>query len=164
MQDAYGLDRNQFPVDMLRTVGVTPGPADGPATARPAIPYIFASAAHTFLGIGTPTVPMGEAVFNTLGTPATVHAPGKGAEAAHTVGAFTSKKIEPSRLQASFFFTREDRARVPGMEAGLRRNLMDALSCRAGRQDHSQPTGHESERRANGRNGRDNGGGVCRLP
>ena len=128
LQDEYGLDRNQIPLAMLRTTGVTPGPTDGPATARPVIPYIFPMSAHTFLGIGTPTVAAGEAVYNVLTTAPTVHAPAKGAEAAHSTGTFTSEKLDPSRLQASVFFTREDRARVPGMASALRRNLADALS------------------------------------
>ena len=36
--------------------------------------------------------------------------------------------MSPSRLQASFFYSREDRARFAGMDAALRQNLGDALS------------------------------------
>ena len=36
--------------------------------------------------------------------------------------------LSPSRLQASFFYSREDRARFAGMDEALRMNLSDALA------------------------------------
>ena len=43
-------------------------------------------------------------------------------------GAFTADVLKPRRIQASFFYSREDRARFAGMDAALRQNLSDALS------------------------------------
>ena len=38
------------------------------------------------------------------------------------------KFCRPSRIQASFFYSREDRARFAGMDSALRMNLSEALS------------------------------------
>ena len=48
--------------------------------------------------------------------------------AAETTGAFSADVLSPARLQASFFYSREDRARFAGMDESLRQNLNDALS------------------------------------
>ena len=70
----------------------------------------------------------GEAVYPVLTTSATTHTPAENAAAAETTGAFSADVLSPSRLQASFFYSREDRARFAGMDSALRQNLGDALS------------------------------------
>ena len=45
-------------------------------------------------------------------------------------GAFTPTKLEPHRIQGSFFIRREDRASLAGMEEALRMNLSDAMSAK----------------------------------
>ena len=62
-----------------------------------------------------------------LTTNATVHTPAENASAAETTGAFTADVLAPARLQAAFFFSREDRARFSGMAESLRQNLSMAL-------------------------------------
>ena len=54
--------------------------------------------------------------------------PAEGASVAETTGAFSADVLSPGRLQASFFYSREDRARFRGMDAALRENLSAALS------------------------------------
>ena len=49
-----------------------------------------------------------------------------------TAGGFTADILTPGRIQASFFYSREDRARFAGMSDALRMNLSDALSRQAG--------------------------------
>ena len=75
-----------------------------------------------------PTVPVGEAVYPVLSTNATVGTPAENAPQAETTGSFSADVLSPSRLQASFFYSREDRARFSGMDEALRMNLSDALA------------------------------------
>ena len=75
-----------------------------------------------------PTVPVGDAVFPVLTQNATAHTPAENAAAAETTGQFSADVLSPSRIQASFFYSREDRARFSGMDEALRTNLSDALS------------------------------------
>ena len=71
---------------------------------------------------------MGESVFPVLSTSADVGAPAENASQDETAGAFSADVLSPSRLQASFFYSREDRARFMGMDSALRDNLSAALS------------------------------------
>ncbi len=57
-----------------------------------------------------------------------VGTPAEGASQTETTGAFTSDVLSPRRLQASFFYSREDRARFMGMDSALRENLSMGLS------------------------------------
>ncbi len=54
--------------------------------------------------------------------------PAENAAAAETTGSFSADVLSPGRLQASFFYSREDRARFRGMDSALRQNLREALS------------------------------------
>ena len=75
-----------------------------------------------------PTVGVGEAVFPVLTTNAAVRTPAEGADAAETTGSFSADVLSPARLQASFFYSREDRASFAMMDEALRMNLSDALA------------------------------------
>ena len=75
-----------------------------------------------------PTVGVGEAVFPVLTTNATVRTPAENADADDTTGSFSAEVLSPARLQAAFFYSREDRARFAGMDEALRMNLSDALA------------------------------------
>ena len=75
-----------------------------------------------------PTVASGEAVFPVLTSALTVGTPAENAAQAETTGAFSAEVLSPGRLQASFFYSREDRARFSGMDAALRENLSDGLA------------------------------------
>ena len=54
--------------------------------------------------------------------------PAEGGDAEETTGSFSADVLSPSRLQASFLYSREDRARFTGMDSALRENLSMALS------------------------------------
>ena len=128
IQTHYGLTANQVPLAMLEVRAVTPAPSDVGQNQATIIPGVFPDSCAAFLGIDLPTVGVGEAVFPVLTTNATVHTPAENATAAETTGAFSADVLSPSRLQASFFYSREDRARFAGMDEALRQNLNDALS------------------------------------
>ena len=139
LQQHLKMDSNCVPLDMLstredrarleqRTTGVTPAPADAGAMQRPIIPYVFPQSAVAFLDIQQDRVGVGEAVYTVLSTAAAPGTPAEGTEQAHSTGAFEAKVLSPGRIQASLFYTREDRARLAGMDAALRQNLSDALA------------------------------------
>ena len=50
----------------------------------------FPDSVSGFLGVGQPTVPVGETVYTVLTTGATVSTPGKGESVAESTGAFTA--------------------------------------------------------------------------
>ena len=81
-----------------------------------------------FWAMDMPTVPVGDSVFAVLTSELDVGTPAENATQAETTGAFSASVLSPSRLQASFFYSREDRARFEGMDEALRMNLSDGLS------------------------------------
>ena len=133
LQDEYNLGHNQVPLAMLRsgdleTRAVTPAPSEVGQNQQPIIPGVFPHSAASFLGVDMPTVGVGEALFPVLTTNATVRTPEENADADETTGSFSAEVLSPARLQASFYYSREDRARFAGMDEALRMNLSDALA------------------------------------
>ena len=128
IQDHHRLHSNQVPLMLLETRAVTPAPANVGQDLGEIIPGVFPQACATWLGVDMPVVPVGQSVYPVLSTNATVHNPAENADAAETTGAFTADVLTGSRLQAAFFYSREDRARFAGMDSALRMNLSDALS------------------------------------
>ena len=120
------MDRND-----IEMRAVTPAPANVQGNAQPVVGYVFPASAHQFLAIPTPVVRAGESIYPVLTSELTVSAPAENATVAETTGSFTAEKLSPARLQASFFYSREDRAMFAGMEDALRTNLrlglMDGL-------------------------------------
>lgn len=134
LQDELGLGATSVPVELIwprtpevRTTGQTPAPTDVGQSQQPIIPAVFPMPAYQFLGVDTPTVPTGDAVYTVLTTSLSPGRPAAGADQAHSAGAFTATVITNERLQASFFIRREDRAKLAGMEESLRENLRMAL-------------------------------------
>ena len=128
LQQEIGLNGNQIPLALIETRAVTPAPTNTGQTQAPIVPAVFPQSVAAFLGVDLPTVGVGDAAYPTMVSRATVHAPAAGAPAAETTGGFIASVLQPSRLQASFFYNREDRARFAGMDEALRMNLSDALS------------------------------------
>ena len=128
LQDEMSVQGNQIPLAMLETRAVTPAPASVGQNQAEIIPGVFPMSCAAFLGVDMPTVGVGEAVYPVLTTNATVGTPAENAEQDETTGAFSADVLSPSRLQASFFYSREDRARFAGMDSALRMNLSDALA------------------------------------
>ena len=138
IQAHYGLASNQVPLALmvrswpqdgdLETRAVTPAPSDVGATQASILSYVFPDSAAVFMGVSLPTVSVGEQVYPVLTSALTVGTPAENAEQAETTGAFSADVLSPSRIQASFFYSREDRARFAGMDAALRENLSMGLS------------------------------------
>ena len=138
LQQHYGLDQNQVPLallvrswpdaDELETRAVTPAPANVGQVQQSIVPYVFPQSAAAFLSISMPTVPVGEAVFPVLTKELDVRTPAESADADETTGSFSADVLSPGRIQAAFFYSREDRARFAGMDAALRENLSEGLA------------------------------------
>ena len=136
VQQHYGLDGNQvplallvrsWPTDDLETRAVTPAPANVGQNQMSIIPWVFPMSAASFLGVDMPSVGVGEAVYPVLTKDLDVRTPAENADADETTGSFSASTLSPSRIQAAFFVSREDRARFAGMEASLRENLSMGL-------------------------------------
>ena len=131
-QEHFGLADNQVPLSLLtdeaETRAVTPAPANVGTGQKAIIPGVFAQSVGGFLGISRPSVPVGQAIFPVLATNATVRTPAENANADESTGSFSAEVLSPSRLQASFFYSREDAARMAGLDSALRQNLSEALA------------------------------------
>ncbi len=134
LQTELGLNSNQVPLALIETRAVTPAPANVGQNQATIIPGVFPQSVGVFLGVDMPSVGTGEAVYPVLTTNATVGTPAENAAQAETTGSFSADVLSPARLQASFFYSREDRARFMGMDIALRQNLSDALSDALDRQ------------------------------
>ena len=141
LQQHLGLAGNQIPLDLLRGAGsggrgnaglehraVTPGATNVGQVEQPVIPYVFPQSAAAFLGVDMPTVGVGEVVYPVLTATLSVEALAENAAGTETTGAFSSDVLVPSRLQASMFYSREDRARMSMLDSALRENLADGLA------------------------------------
>ena len=122
------LVRSWPDADRLETRAVTPAPGDVGQEQETIVPYVFPQSAASFLGVNMPTVGVGEKVYPVLTATLAVGAPAENAVQAESTGAFSADVLAPGRLQASFFYSREDRARFAGMDAALRENLSAGLS------------------------------------
>ena len=138
IQQHHRLDGNQVPLSLLvrswpgegelETRAVTPAPGNVGQNQQSIIPWVFPMSAAEFLMVDMPTVPVGEAIFPVLTKVLDVRTPAENAEADETTGSFSAEVLSPARIQAAFFYSREDRARFAGMDAALRENLSMGLS------------------------------------
>ena len=128
LQTELGLSDNHIPLALIEHRAITPAPANHGQMQSEIVPAVFPMGAASFLGVDMPTVPVGHAVYPVLtnNVPAADFA--EAANVTETTGAFTAEILQPRRIQASFFYSREDRARFAGMDEALRMNLSDALS------------------------------------
>ena len=133
LQSELSLNANQIPLELLRRepeirTTVTTAPTDTGAAQQPIIPPVFPDSVAAFLGIETPTVPAGDAVFPVLTTRPTVGGPHDDSTSVdHTNATFDGDALSPERLQASFFYRRTDAARFAGMGESLRMALFEGL-------------------------------------
>ena len=128
LQTHFRLAANAVPLALLETRAVTPAPGQVAQNQAEIIPGVFPMSCAAFLSVDTPTVSVGDAVYPVLTTNADAGTPAEGAAQAETTGSFSASVLTPSRIQASFFYSREDRARFSGMGEALRMNLSDALA------------------------------------
>ena len=129
LQKEHKLADNEIHVRQLspESYAVTPAPGNTGEAQQEIIPYVFPASAGAFLGVDMPTVGVGEAVFPVLTKKLDVRTPAESADADETTGTFSADVLSPARLQASFFYSREDRARFMGMDESLRENLSMGL-------------------------------------
>ena len=135
LQEQLRLGANQVPLAMLRDRrrapeirAVTPAPANVGTQQSTIIPGVFPMACASWLGVDMPTVGVGEATYPILTTNATAENLAENTPGTETTGAFSAEVLTPSRIQAEFFYSREDRARLSGMDESLRMNLDMALA------------------------------------
>ena len=112
------LDGNMIPHAALEKRAVTPAPAAGSRGAQQhaIIPPVYSDGAAAHLGIAMPSVGVGDSIFTVLSTGAAPGTPDPGASQDETTGGFTAERMGPSRVQAAFFWRREDAAGLAGME------------------------------------------------
>ena len=106
LQAHHNLASNQVPLTMIEQRAVTPAPADVGTNQAQIIPGVFPMSCAAFLSVDMPTVGVGEAVFPVLSTNASVGTPAENGPQAETTGSFSADVLSPSRLQASFFYSR----------------------------------------------------------
>ena len=135
LAEHYDLASNQIPIALLRdwqqpleTRAVTPAPTDVGQTQMEVLDYVFNMSVSSYLGIDMPTVPVGDTVYPVLETSPTVAAVAEGVTVPETTGSFQSYMLEPKRLQASYFFSREAMSRFSAMESSLRESLAMGIS------------------------------------
>lgn len=138
LQDEWGLQGNQMAIEMLRrdgggglelrTTGGTQAAANVGQNEQSIIPAVFAGGAIDYLSIPTPSVGVGETIYPVLSTSVSPGTPAESADQAHSAAGFTAEVLSPQRIQSSLFYTREDAARMQGLDSALRVNLSDALS------------------------------------
>ena len=136
LQQHHKLTSNQFPLELLRLRpeerAVTPAPTNVEVDQEAVVQPVFANSAGAYLGIYSPVVAMGDAVFPVLSSRPSVKGPFTGSDdAAETTGAWGSELLVPERIQASFFWKRTDAARFASMDSALRTALSDGLAEKA---------------------------------
>ena len=145
LQEHYGIDGNQVPLAMLRrdedvddlhTRAVTPAPSNVGQNQASIIPYIFPQGAASYLGIAQPTVGAGEAVYPVLTNAPTVHTPAESASAGDTTGSFSAEVLSPARLQAAYFYSREDPGKVCRHGCGVKDGTLGRAVRRTGQADN----------------------------
>ena len=124
VQTERGLGGNDMPVEMLMEHrAVTPAPSETGQFQAPIEPFVFPQSAAAFLGIPSPIVPVGSATFPVLTSDPLASLPGENTAVGSTTGAFSADALEPKRITAQFFWSREVQARFMGMSDAL----MEAL-------------------------------------
>ena len=129
VQKERGLGANDIPTEMLmESRAVTPAPADTGQSQAQITGFVFPQSVAAFLSIPSPIVPVGDATFPVLTSDPAAGTPAENAAQAETTGAFSADVLTPKRIQASFFWSREDASRFMGMGDALRDALQGGIS------------------------------------
>ena len=124
VQQERGLSSNAIPTEMLMEQrAVTPAPGQVGQTQTEITGFVFPQSVAAFMSIPSPIVPVGDASFPVLTSDPAAGTPVENVAQTETTGAFTADVLTPSRIQASFFWSREDAARMMGMGDALREAL-----------------------------------------
>ena len=129
VQAERGLASNALPTELLMEKrAVTPAPGDTGQTQNAIEGYVFPNSVAAFLDIPSPIVPVGDATFPVLTSDPAAGTPAENAAQAETTGAFSADVLSPGRIQASFFWSREDANRMAGMSEALRDALQGGVA------------------------------------
>ena len=129
VQKERGLAANAIPTEMLMEKrAVTPAPGDVGQSQSQITGFVFPQSVTAFLGIPSAIVPVGDATFPVLTSDPAAGVPAENAAQSETTGAFTADVLTPKRIQASFFWSREDAARLASMGDALREALQGGLA------------------------------------
>ena len=129
VQAERGLGSNAIPTELLMEHrAVTPAPGDVGQNQNAIAGYVFPNSVADFLGIPSTMVPVGDATFPVLTSDPAAGTPAENAAKAETTGAFSANVLTPARIQASFFWSREDAARMAGMGDALREALQGGMA------------------------------------
>ena len=129
VQTERGLGVNDIPTEMLMEHrAVTPAPGDVGQSQSEITGYVFPQSVAAFMGIPSPIVPVGDATFPVLTSDPAAGVPAENGAQSETTGAFSADVLTPKRIQASFFWSREDAGRFSGMADALRDALQGGLA------------------------------------
>ena len=130
VQRERGLASNAIPTEMLMVEhrAVTPAPTDVGQTQTEITGFVFPQSVADFLGIPSVIVPASDATFPVLTSDPSAGVPAENASQSETTGAFSADVLTPGRIQASFFWSREDAARMVGMGDALRDALQGGIA------------------------------------
>ena len=130
VQSERGLGMNDIPTEMLMVEhrAVTPAPSDVGQSQSQIVGFVFPQSVASFLAIPSQIVPVGDATFPVLTSDPAAGTPAENASQSETTGAFSADVLTPGRIQASFFWSREDQARMAGMGDALREALQGGIA------------------------------------
>ena len=129
VQTERGLAPNDIPTEMLMEHrAVTPAPSDVGQSQNAIEGYVFPNSVAAFLGIPSPVVGVSDRTFPVLTSNPNAGTPAENGTQAETTGAFSANVLTPGRIQASFFWSREDAARMMGMGDALRDALQGGIA------------------------------------
>ena len=129
VQSERGLGANDIPTEMLMEErAVTPAPGDVGQSQSQIVGFVFPQSVAAFMSIPSPIVPVGDATFPVLTSDPAAGVPAENASQSETTGTFTADVLTPGRIQASFFWSREDAARMAGMGDALKEALQGGIS------------------------------------
>ena len=139
LQEHRGLSGHNFPWDLVgprpvariedRVDAVSGAPGDSHLQQHPILARVFARSATATLGVVMPQVPTGQQNYPVVTTTDSAVILAKDAvEGDAADAAITAHVIEPTRLQRSYVFRREDQAVLGGLEEALRADLSMAIA------------------------------------
>ena len=129
VQRERGLSANAIPTEMLMEQrAVTEAPGQVGQTQAAIEGYVFAQSVAAFLAIPSPIVPVGDSAYPVLTSAVNAGTPTEHDAQAETDGTFEANVLSPGRIQASFFWSREDAARLAGMGGALQEALQGGLA------------------------------------
>ena len=139
LQEHRGLSGHSIPWDLVgpraaprtedRADAVSAAPSDSHLQQHPILARVFARSATATLGVAMPMVATGEQNYPVVTTSDSAVILAKDAAEGDTADAsITAHTIEPTRLQRSYLFRREDQAVLGGLEEALRADVSMAVS------------------------------------